>query len=111
MKDINMRTVLEECLEWKRDLKRLCSEKYDGQNPAHGMEEEFDAEEKKCQILMKLLQAIQNEKVRIAIANWDKDGLKLWQQMTMAGQMTTKDISKEAFEDVIKATGEEQMRF
>lgn len=108
MKEINMRTVLEECLDYENGLKRLCSKKYDGVMPMDGMEDVFREQEEKCAILRRLLQAIKNAKVRDVIANWENlqdekpKELKDWQKKIMEGQgLTTEDISP----------AEEPMRF
>ena len=92
-KEITLRTVLEECLEWKRDIKRLCSKNYDGRLPMDGMEDEFYAQEESCRILRELLQAIKSEKVIKAIYEWDQEQLKDWQKIALDGPEMKLDVS------------------
>ena len=111
---ITLRTVLEECLKERNEIKRLCSRDYESLEPARGMEDEFYAEEQKCRILRELLQAIKSEPVRIALGDWENAKLKDWQRTIIADGVSyssTDDIGREAFEQLIRETGEEQMRF
>ena len=70
---VTRRTVLEECLEYERDLWKLCSKDYNMLLPMKGMEDKFDEQKEKCRILMELLQAIKNESVCQALAGWQMD--------------------------------------
>lgn len=110
-KEITLRKVLEECLEERKEIRRLCSKDYLGMVPKEGMEDEFDDAEEKCRVLRELLQAIKSEPVLIAIANWEQESLKKWQKAALANSVSMDDLSRESYEELIRSTGEERMRF
>jgi len=69
-KEITRRSVLLECLDIMRQSLRICSVNYEARMPKEGMEEQFNAFEKKCAILRDLIQAYESEPVRAALAEW-----------------------------------------
>ena len=93
MKEITLRTVLEECLGREREMQRICSQGYQGRLPARGLEQKFDEQQEKCRILMELLRAIKSEKVIKAIAEWDQEQLNDWQKIALDGPEMKMDIS------------------
>jgi len=72
MKEITKRSVLLECLEHERELWKLCSRKYNRLEPMKGMEERFEEQAEKCRILQEMIQAMESEPVRRAIAAWQE---------------------------------------
>ena len=73
MADVNKLSVLKECLEYERDLWKLTSEKYQMLVPMKGMEDKFEEQKAKCWILQDMIQALQAESVKRAMADWQKD--------------------------------------
>ena len=73
MAEVNKLSVLKECLEYERDLWKLTSEKYNMLTPMKGMEDQFEEQKAKCMILQEMIQALQAESVRRALADWQKD--------------------------------------
>lgn len=64
-----------------------------------GFENEFNRYQKECQILRQLIQALDNEKVRAAIAEFleeepESENIKVWQLKVLRGEKQT-----ELFED------------
>lgn len=68
--EITRRSVLLECLDIMRQNLRICSKEYNMRIAKEGMEEQFDAFEKKCEILRDLIRAYESEPVRAALADW-----------------------------------------
>ena len=62
-----------DCLEYERGMMKLCSVNYDGRIPMKGMENEFHEKRQMCEILQEMLQALNNEQVRMALADWQKE--------------------------------------
>ena len=73
MAEVTRRSVLMECLEYERGLWKLTSEGYDMRVPMKGMEDLFAEQKRKCEILQDMLHALENEQVRVAMADWQKD--------------------------------------
>ena len=73
MAEINRISVLKECLSIMRQELEICSENYNGLIPKKGMEEAWEQGRRKVEILREMIQALQNESVRIAMADWQKD--------------------------------------
>ena len=71
--DINLKTVLIECLQDRRHVLNICSKNYNGLEPARGMEEVWQRERKKVDILQDAVHAVQSEPVRRAMADWQKE--------------------------------------
>lgn len=71
--EINRHTVLTECLQDRRHILNICSKSYNGLEPARGMEEKWEEERKKVQILQELIHAIDSEPVLRAMADWQKE--------------------------------------
>lgn len=67
------KSVLLECLEYERGLKKMCSVDHEGRLPLQGMEDLFHDQAEKCQILQDMIHAMDSETVRRAIADWQKD--------------------------------------
>ncbi len=73
MAEITKKSVLLECLEYERGLKRLCSVDHEGRLPAKGEEDLFYEQQKKCRIIQELIQALDSEPVRRTLADWQKE--------------------------------------
>ena len=72
MAEITKKSVLLECLEYERGIMRLCSEEHQGRLPAKGEEDLFFDQQKKCKILEEIIQSLESEHVRRAMADWQK---------------------------------------
>ena len=68
--------MLQETLEMHREMLRLASDKYTGLLPKKGMEQQFEDERKKCDVLMGLMIGLQSENVRREMAQWQKDRME-----------------------------------
>ena len=73
MAEVNKLSVLKECLEYERDLWKLTSVNYNMLVPMKGMEDQFEEQKAKCMILQEMIQALQVESVKRAMADWQKD--------------------------------------
>jgi len=71
--EITKKSVLLECLEYERGIKRLCSVDHKGRLPAKGEEDLFYDQQKKCKILEEMIQALDSEPVRKALADWQTE--------------------------------------
>ena len=71
--EITRKSVLLECLSIMRQKLAAFSKKYDGHEPAKGMEEAWEQARKKVDILQELIHSYDNPQVRAAIADWQKD--------------------------------------
>lgn len=76
MAEINKKSVLIECLEYERGLWKLCSEGYDTLTPMKGMEDKWQEQRQKCEILADMIRAIQCEIVEQALAEWQKETME-----------------------------------
>lgn len=89
-RNMTRREVLLECLEILRQEWRICSKSYNCLEPKKGMEAAFDDCLKKCVVLQQLIQALENEPVRAAIAKFLDDeperGIAQWQKDLMEGR-------------------------
>ena len=72
IKEITPRNVLLECLEYERGIWKRIGKKY-GLLPTEGLDAEWEAQRRKCEILQDLIQALESEPVRRSIANWQKE--------------------------------------
>lgn len=72
IKEITPRNVLLECLEYERGIWKRISKRY-GLVPAEGLDEEWETQRRKCEILQNLIQALESEPVRAALAGWQKE--------------------------------------
>ena len=70
VKEITTRNVLLECLEYEKQLWRNVSKRYNTLEPAPGLDEEWETQRRKCEILQELIQSMESEAVRKAIAGW-----------------------------------------
>ena len=73
MAELTKRNVLLECLQEQEEMKKLCSVKYEGRIPMKGMEKEFEKQEGMCRVLREIIQALENESVRKAMSDWQRD--------------------------------------
>ena len=73
MAEITRKSVLLECLSIMRQELAVVSKKYNGLEPARGMEEAWAQGRRKVQILEELVHSYDNPQVRAAIADWQKD--------------------------------------
>lgn len=69
-KEITIRNVLLECLEREKLNWKRVSKKPDTLEPAPGWSEEWNEQRRKCEILQRLIQALESESVRAALAKW-----------------------------------------
>lgn len=67
------KSVLLECLEYERGLKKMCSVDHQGRMPLKGLEDHFYDQAEKCGILQEMIHALDSETVRRAMADWQKD--------------------------------------
>ena len=70
MREISKRETLLECLEHMRVLKRVVSVDRKGIIPLEGYEDLYFERERKCVIIQELIQALESEPVRAALAEW-----------------------------------------
>ena len=88
--DITRREVMLECLEIIRQQWRITSKSYNCLEPKAGMEIEFWECMKKATTLQRIIQAMESEKVREAIAAFLEEKpeteLAQWQKDLMAGK-------------------------
>lgn len=68
--EINRKSVLMECLSIMRQELAVMSKHYNGLEPAQGMEEAWRQGRKKVEILQDMIHALESEKVRKALAEW-----------------------------------------
>ena len=73
MAEINRKSVLLECLSIMREELGICSKNYNGLIPKEGMEEAWEQARRKVKILEELIHAYDCEKVRVALADWQKE--------------------------------------
>lgn len=89
-RNVTRREVLLECLEIIRLEWKMTSKSYNCLEPKEGMEAAFDDCLKKCVVLQQLIQALENEPVRAAIAKFlDEEperGIAQWQKDLMEGR-------------------------
>lgn len=69
--EINLHSVLFECMQIMREELDICSKKYNGLEPKEGMEEAWQQARIKVQILQNMLHALDNEEVRAALGKWE----------------------------------------
>lgn len=69
--EINLHSVLFECMQIMREELGICSKKYNGLEPKEGMEEAWAQARIKVQILQNMLHALDNEEVRAALGKWE----------------------------------------
>lgn len=83
------RSVLAEELQYKETVMKLASVNGMGLQARTGMEELFQKSREQCRILRELMQALEYEPVRAAIAEFlgkDEPELKQWQKDLMEGK-------------------------
>lgn len=73
MAEINRRSVLLECLAIMREELQICSKNWNGLEPKEGMEEAWQQGRQKIEILKEMIQSLQSEPVRRALADWQKE--------------------------------------
>ena len=69
-KEITRRETLLDCLDYQRRFLMMASKDREGLVPIEGLEDEFDERETKCRILREMIQALESEPVRAALAEW-----------------------------------------
>lgn len=69
-KEITRRSTLLDCLAYQERFLMMASKGRTGLIPIEGLEEEFDERRKKCEILREMIQALESEPVRAALAEW-----------------------------------------
>lgn len=70
---VTIRSTLIDCLQIKRQELGICSKSYNGLEPARGLEEAWDIQRREVQVLEKLIQSLESEEVRVALAAWQRD--------------------------------------
>ena len=68
--NVTIRSTLLDCLQIKRRELGVCSKHYNGLEPAKGMEEAWDIHRREVDLLEKLIQSMDSEEVRVALAAW-----------------------------------------
>ena len=86
--EITRKSVLSDALQYRETIMRGFSVQGRGLEARRGYQDEFERYRKECRILRELIQALENEGVRAAIARFSEDGsgLKEWQKEAMAGE-------------------------
>ena len=70
--EVTKRETLLECLDLMQKFRRCFSEKGSGLTPIPRYKALFDEYDAKCEILRDMLQALESEPVRAAMANWQQ---------------------------------------
>jgi len=91
MQNVTRRSVLTEALRYRETVLQQSSVYGMGLQPRKGMEETFDRYKEECRVLRELMQALEYEPVRAAIAEFlgrrePDEGLKDWQRDAMNGE-------------------------
>ena len=73
MGETTKKSVLLECLEYERGLKKMCSKEHKGLTAMKGLEDKFQEQAEKCRILEDMIHALDSEPVRRAMADWQKE--------------------------------------
>ena len=73
MAEITMMSVLKDTLKEHRKMLEIASDKYTGLMPKKGMEEAFERERKKCEVLSDLIIGLKSNNVRNEMAKWQRD--------------------------------------
>ena len=76
MSEITRKIVLIECLEIQRQKWKMCSRKYDTLEPMKGMEQQWNEQKAKCELLEDLIHAYESPPVRKALVDWQKEIMK-----------------------------------
>lgn len=84
-KQITAKEVLIECLQIMREEWKIASKSYLCLEPKKGMEKQFNDCMEKCRTLERVIQAMDTEEVRAAMAGQMKD----WQREVMTGEKQT----------------------
>ena len=71
--EVTLRSTLIDCLQIKRQELAICSKHYNGLEPARGMEAAWDIHRREVNELEKAIKSLGCEKVRVAMADWQKD--------------------------------------
>lgn len=71
--EVTRKSTLEKCLVILREELRICSDDYRGLTPKKGMEQAWDETRKEIGFIQEMIHALNNEKVRAVIANWQKE--------------------------------------
>lgn len=102
MAEITIKSVLLECLEYKRGLKKLCSVDHQGRMPLKGSEDLFYAQQKKCGIIEDMIHAMDSEPVKRAMADWQKDVMENGPSaLKLDGEENVMRFTDEAAEDQV----------
>lgn len=102
MAEITRRSVLEEALRYRETVAMMASLNGAGLRARKGMEDTFDRYQKECRILRELIQALEYEPVRAAIAEFldePAEELREWQRDAMEGKRQTGLFAPEAGAD------------
>ena len=71
--NVTLRSTLIDCLQIKRQELGICSKRYDGLEPAKGMEAAWEVHRREVKLLEKYIQSLEYEPVRKALAEWQAD--------------------------------------
>ena len=69
-REVTKRETLLDCLRYQERWMKTSSKGLKGIEPLEGLEDEFYERQEKCRILRELIQAMESEPVRAAIAEW-----------------------------------------
>ena len=89
--EVTRREVLSEALKYREDVVKLNSVNGMGLRARPGLEDIFDRFQAECQVLRELMQALEDEEVRAAIAKFTEreekpERLKRWQIKVLRGE-------------------------
>lgn len=87
--EVTRRSVLAEALRYRETVMKQASVNGMGLRPRKGMVETFERYREECRILRELIQALENEQVRAALAAFlerDEPEIREWQRDIMDGK-------------------------
>lgn len=100
--EVTRRSVLSDALRYRETVMKQFSRNGMGLVPRTGMQEEFERYRQECRILRELIQALEYEPVRAAIAEFlerEEEEPRDWQREVMAGKKRTGLFAPEAGAD------------
>ena len=71
--EVTRRSVLLEALKDHEYWLEESSKGRKGLEPEKGLEEQFEEQQKKCELLREMIRALESEPVRKALANWQQE--------------------------------------
>ena len=74
--EVTRKSVLLKCLHIMQQEFRMTSKEYNGREPAKGLEEIWAVQRKEISVLEDMIQALDSEPVRAALADWQMEVMK-----------------------------------